>query len=198
MTSKKITYSMICKMHPEYYFDSRGIPSDYSASVADFIKEWRNNAQIKEHILYFICREEFMTEKDLRSLAVWHATQVKHLIPKSNLRILAALHIATKETETGYPGLDRKKYRFSCLRAGKMYAKDSSENAACAVVYALFADSADFAATSAAWAAGYAILRDTVKEDKGTPERAESWAKAIEAVRDTQMDKLLTFFEGVE
>lgn len=67
----KITYELINSLPRGYKPEDIGITSCYVASVPEFILEYRDKVHAKDDIIWWLCRNEFMTNKELHSFAIW-------------------------------------------------------------------------------------------------------------------------------
>ena len=92
----KITYKDLKVMNPCYHPKDIGIKSNYSATIPEFIKEYRNKVKNKEDIIWVLCRNDYMSERDLRLFAVWCAREALKLIDKPDQRSINACDIAEK------------------------------------------------------------------------------------------------------
>lgn len=149
-----------------------GIMPDYSATIPAFINEYRSKVKSREDIMWTLCRNQFMTDRELRLFAVWSARQVQHLM--TDERSINALDIAEK-----YANGLATDIELSAAWAAACAARDAACAARDAAWAARDATCATWAAArGAAWAAAWA-----------------AWA-ARDAVRDAQIDYLLDLFKN--
>jgi len=161
----QITYEDLRAMNPCYHPKEIGISSDYSATIPEFIKEYRDKVKSKEDILWVLCREEYMSEKDMRLFAVWCAREALKLVTQPDLRSINACDVA-------------EKYANGEATEEELYAAGDA------------AGDAARAASGAAWAAAWAASAAA----RGSASAA-AWTATCAAAWDTQIDKLLTYFE---
>ena len=93
---KKITYKDLVKMNPCYAPEEIGIDKNYSATISEFIKEYRNKVKNKRDIIWVVCRSEYMTERNMRLFAVWCAREALKLIDNPDERSINACNVAEK------------------------------------------------------------------------------------------------------
>jgi hypothetical protein len=92
----KITYRDLVAMEPCYHPKEIGIKSNYSATITEFIKEYRDKVKNKEDISWVLCRNDYMSNKDLRLFAVWCAREALKLIPNPDARSVNACDVAER------------------------------------------------------------------------------------------------------
>ena len=93
---RKITYKDLVKMNPCYMPDEIGIGKGYSATVSEFIKEFRDKVKSKDDILWVVCRKEYMTDRDMRLFAVWCARGALNLVENPDIRSINACDVAER------------------------------------------------------------------------------------------------------
>lgn len=77
----KITYKDIMSFNPCYDPKELGeIDTKKSLTIPEFINEYRDKVKNKEDIIWVVCRNEYMTDKDLRLFAVWCAREALKLV----------------------------------------------------------------------------------------------------------------------
>ena len=91
---KKITYKDLVKMNPCYHPCEIGIPKNYSATIPDFINEYRDKVRNKEDILWVLCRNDYTTDRDMRLFAVWCAREALKLVDNPDPRSVNACDVA--------------------------------------------------------------------------------------------------------
>lgn len=170
---KTISNKLIRKFRPCY--DPSEVVKDENEElpVIEWVQKYRNLVHQKQDIIWLLCREDFMSDKDMRLFAVWCAREALKLIPEPDERSVNACDVAEK------------------FANGE--ATEEELNSACAAAEAA-AWAAETAANRAAvWAAVWAANRDAANAATWA-----AWAAARAAVRaaaeDAQIDKLLTYF----
>jgi len=184
----KITYEDLIKMKPCYHPREIGIKRNYSAAIPEFIKEYRDKVQDKADILWVICRNDYMTARDIRLFAVWCAREALKLVKNPDPRSINACDVAER-----YADEEATKEE---LDAASAAAKDADRDAAGTASWNA-AMAATMAAGDVAWA-----TRDTWAAARAAGDAAgdamadRDTAKAAWAIAWTaQTDKLLTYFE---
>jgi len=76
----QITYELIKSLKPCYRPEDIGITEGYTANIPEFINKYRHKVKNKDDIIWILCHDEFMTDRELRLFAVWCARRVQHLI----------------------------------------------------------------------------------------------------------------------
>ena len=63
-------------------YDSQeiGMPVDYSATISEFINEYTDKVKNKEDIIWAVCHNDYMTDRDLRLFAVWCVREALKLV----------------------------------------------------------------------------------------------------------------------
>ena len=92
----KITFRDLVKMSPCYHPNDIGIKNGYSAAIPDFIKEYRDKVKNKGDIIWVICRNDYMTDKDMRLFAVWCAREALKLVDNPDSRSIEACNVAER------------------------------------------------------------------------------------------------------
>ena len=96
----EITYKKIISLMPCYDPIEIGMPESYEATIIEFIKDYRSKVKSKEDILWVLCRNQFLHEKELRLFAVWCARKVQHLM--TDERSIKALDVAENYADEKY------------------------------------------------------------------------------------------------
>ena len=172
---KKINNKLLRSFNPCYDPSEIGIPDDESLPVKAWIEKYRDMVKKKEDIVWVICRNDFMTDKDLRLFAVWCARESLKLISNPDPRIINTCDVAERYAN----GQATKQELTAAWAAAWAAARD----AAWADAWAAARDAARDAARADAWDAAWAAARDA------------AWDAAWDAARDAQIDKLLTYFK---
>jgi hypothetical protein len=176
----RIIYRDLVKMKPCYHPNDIGIKNGYSATIPEFIKEYRDKVKNKEDIIWVICRNDYMTDKDLRLFAVWCAREALKLIFDPDPRSINACNVAERFANR------------EATQEEMAAARDAARDAAWAA-----GDAAWAAAGDAAWAAAWDATGAAAWAATGAA-RDAAWAAtgaARDAAKDAQIDKLLTYFE---
>ena len=175
MMKKKITYKDLRAMGPCYHPSRIGIKSDYSATIPEFIKEYRDKVNDKEDILWVMCRKEYMTERDMRLFAVWCAREALKLVAKPDYRSVEACNVAEKFANEKATTEELAAASAAARTAASAAASAASRTASSAAVSAAAWTAASAAASGVVWAAVWGVVWD--------------------AVWDAQIDKLATYFK---
>jgi len=93
---KEITYNDLVAMNPCYTPDEIGITKGFKMPVVEFIKEYRDKVKSKYDIIWVICRNDYMTDKDLRLFAVWCAREALKLVDNPDERSINACDVAER------------------------------------------------------------------------------------------------------
>ena len=136
---KKVTYKDIIKFNACYDPIEIGMPKTYSDTIPNFIKEYRDKVKNTEDIIWFLCRKEYMTDKDMRLFAVWCAREALKLVESPDERSINACNVAEKFANGEATQED--------LDAARAAARDAARDAAWAAARAAAGD----AAWDAAW-----------------------------------------------
>ncbi len=200
---KKITYKDLIAMKPCYHPKEIGIKSNYSATIRDFIKEYRHKVKRKNDIIWVVCRNDYMTDKDMRLFAVWCAEEALKLIDSPDERSINACKVAKKyangdatDKELSVAAAAAKDAAWAAARAANADAATTYDAVNAAAVAAAYATNAAYAAVNAAYAAVDAAV-DAVDAAVDAADAAVDAADAVaaeDAAKDAQIDKLLTYF----
>ena len=117
----------------------------------------------KSDIILLLCREEFMSEKDMRLFAVWCARQALKLVDNPYKRSIEVCNVAEKFANGEATRDELKAARVASGFASKV-ADDNAADAACAAAEVAAAAAAADAACADAWSAAYADARDAQVE----------------------------------
>ena len=174
---KTISNKLIRKFRPCY--DPSEVVKDENEElpVIEWVQKYRNLVHQKQDIIWLLCHEDFMSDKDMRLFAVWCAREALKLIPEPDERIVNACDVAEKFAN-GEATEEELNSACAAAEAAAWAAETAANRAAVwAAVWAANRDAAN-AATWAVWAAAWAAARAAVRA----------------AAEDAQIDKLLTFF----
>ena len=89
-----INNNLIRSFTPCYNPIEVGIPDNETLSVREWVEKYRNTVKKKEDVIWLICRNEFMSDKDLRFFAVWCAREALKLIDNPDQRSINACDIS--------------------------------------------------------------------------------------------------------
>ncbi|KKK99432.1 hypothetical protein LCGC14_2632760, partial [marine sediment metagenome] len=91
-----ITYKDLMSLDPRPCYDpiEIGMPKSYSASIPEFINEYRNKVKRKLDIIWVVCHTDYMTDKDMRLFAVWCAREALKLVSNPDKRSVTACDVA--------------------------------------------------------------------------------------------------------
>lgn len=92
MNKMKITGDLIKSLCP-----SIGVSNKYSATIPEFIVEYRDKHQSKKDIIQVLLSPKFMTDKELRLFQVRHMKQVMRLMTEDG--VLRALKVSDRYAE---------------------------------------------------------------------------------------------------
>ena len=162
----KVSNRIIRRFHPCYDPAELGIKESEYLPIAEALEKYRDAVKNKEDIIWLLCREQFMSDKDMRLFAVWCAREALKLLKNPDPRSLNACDVAERFAN-GQATSDE-------LDAAWFAARDAAWYAASDAAWS----AARYAAWSAAWYATWSAVRDA------------TWS----AARDAQIDKLLTYF----
>ena len=93
---KKITYKDIIKLDACYNPTDVGMPKTYSDTIPNFINEYQDKVKNKDDLIWLLCRNEYMTDKDIRLFAVWCARKALKLVDKPDQRSINACDVAER------------------------------------------------------------------------------------------------------
>ena len=201
MHMKTINNELIRSFSPCYDPSEKKIPNGETLSVLDWVEKYRSVVPPKD-IIWLLCRNEFLSDRDLRLFAVWCAREALGLIDSPDPRSVAACDVAERYADgDATNGELRATYHYADAAA---YASTKAAYAATrAAAYA-----ADAAAAYAAAEAAYAATRAANAATRAAYEyatyaatRAAAYAAnaaytTAEVVREKQLNQLLTYFEA--
>jgi len=171
-----ISNSIIRQFKPCYDPNEITDSEEEILSVKEWILKYESRVKSKADILWLICRDDFMTDKDLRLFAVWCARESLKLVKNPDHRSANACDVAERFAN-GDATVDELG---SAESAAWSAAWSAAESAAWSAALSA-AESAESAAESAAWSAALSAA-----------ESAESAAES--AARSAQLKQLLTYF----
>ena len=181
----KITYKDLMARGACYDPRKIGMPTNYSATIPEFIKEYRDKVKEKEDIVWAVCHDDYMTDKDMRLFAVWCAREALKLIESPDPRSIHACDIAEQfaNGETTREELDAA---WAAARDAVGDAARAAWDAAEAARAAWAAEAAGDAARAAAWAAAW-DARDAAGAARDAAGAARDAAGAARVARDARV-----------
>ena len=178
---RKITYKDLVLINSYCRPEEIGIKSNYSATIPEFIREYRDKVKNTKDIILVLCRKDHMTERDMRLFAVWCAREALKLIDNLNPISIPACDVAEKyirgETNTEKLNLARARVENALVNAWW----DSTKDVRLAKKAILTATDRDV----------YEIVVFITEE---TLKIADA-AGVRNVAKDAQIDKLLTYFK---
>ena len=171
---KTINNELIRSFSPCYDPSEKNIPDDETLTVVEAVAKYRSIVPAKD-IIWVLCRNEFLTDKDLRLFAVWCAREALKLDANPDKGSVNACNVAERFANGEATSEELAAARAAAIAAA-WAAGAAAWDAAYGAAYAAARAAAIAAALDAAWAA-----------------RAAAWA-ARAAAGAAQIDKLLTYF----
>jgi hypothetical protein len=163
---KRINNKLIRSFNPCYDPSEIGIPDKESLSISSWIKKYREQVKNKGDIFWLICRNDFLSDRDLRLFAVWCARESFKLQEVVDQRSIEACNVAERFAMGNATVKE--------LAAAESAAESAARGAAWGAAWDAAWSAAESAAESAAWGAARNAARG--------------------AARSAQIDKLLTYF----
>ena len=161
---KTINNVLIRSFSPCYDPSEKGIPDDETLPVLEWVEKYRKVVP-DEDIIWLLCHEEFLSDKDLRLFAVWCAREALKLIDNPDPQSIEACNVAERYANGEATDEELKDAYYSAVTYS-----------ATAAPYATYVANAAYAADAAYRAAYRAAGGDTT-------------------IRASQLDKLLTYFK---
>jgi hypothetical protein len=159
-------------------------------SIREWIEKYRNVVKSKEDVIWLICRNDFMTDKDLRLFAVWCARTTYSLYdsldqidPRSITAIDTAERYANGEATDDELSAAREAARGASWGASQGSALEASRGVARGAAW----EASRGASQGSALEASRGVAREAA--------RGAAWEAAWEAAREAQIDQLLTYFK---
>jgi len=191
----KVTYEDLANRGLYYHPKEIGMPTDYYATIPEFINEYRDKMKSKGDIILVICNNNYMMYRPLRLFAVWCAREALKLVENPDQRSVKACDVA----EAWANGNATQEE----LAAAYVAAKDAAKDAARAADYAtggsaayVPAQAGRAAARAADWNAESDAVRDAFGDAKYIAARDAVYAANLDAAWDAQIDHLLTYFNS--
>jgi hypothetical protein len=198
---KTINNELIRSFKPCYDPLEVGIPDDETISVADWVEKYRDVVKSKVDIIWLLCRNEFLSDKDLRLFAVWCARSAYKYCTKEHpidRRSVAAVDCAERFAH-GNATIEELNAAWSDARNADMAACSAQSSAlvACSTQVAALAarNSASDPALCAAMSAVLVVRSAECDVENAEDDLdAESAWDAWDSEANAQIDKLLTYF----
>ena len=182
----KISNRIIRRFNPCYDPAELGIKESEYLPIAEAVEKYRDAVKNKEDIIWLLCREQFMSDKDMRLFAVWCAREALKLVDNPDRRIVNACDVAERFANGEATRDERAAARSAARAAAWSAASDAARDAAWSA--------ASDAARSAAWSAASDAARDAARYAAWYAAKSAAWSAASDAARAAQIDKLLTYF----
>ena len=163
---KTISNKTIRKFNPCYNPSTVTDSESERLSIRDWVEKYRTRVKSPSDILWLLCRNDFLSDRDLRLFAVWCARSTYALCTED--RPVDPLSVAAVDMAERFAnGLCTE----SDLSAARSAAWSAAESAAWS------------AARSAAWSAAESAAESA------------AWSAAESAAWSAQIDQLLTYFK---
>jgi len=186
---KTISNQIIRDINP-YYNPSRFIKDENEElPIKDWILKYRNTVPADD-IVKLLCRNEFLSEKDLRLFAVWCAREALKLVENPDPRSIEACNMAERYAN----GEATKEELISAARSAE-YAADAAYAAADAAYdtnRSSFVDAYNYFLV--ANVVSYAVSYDSVSYAVSAYGAAANATLVNNNASVTQIDQLLTYF----
>ena len=185
MHMKTINNDLIRSFRPCYDPSEKKIPDGETLSVLDWVEKYSSVVPPKD-IIWLLCRNEFLSDRDLRLFAVWCAREALSLIDSPDPRSVAACDVAER-----YANGEASQEELAAARVASCAATHAAAYvAAHAAAYVAAHTAAYIAADAAADATAYAAYAAT-----NAATNAVTNAAAANAAREKQLNQLLTYFQ---
>lgn len=92
---KTINNDLIRSFSPCYDPSEKKIPDGETLSVPDWVEKYRSVVPPQD-IVWLLCRNEFLSDRDLRLFAVWCAREALSLVESPDPRSVAACDVAER------------------------------------------------------------------------------------------------------
>lgn len=176
---KTISNQIIRSFKPCYDPSKKNIPDNEELTVVEWVEKYRSTVPA-EDIIWLMCRNKFLSDRDLRLFAVWCAREALKLIDEPDPRSVESCNVSERFANGGATREELTAAR-DAARAARDAAWEAAGEAASAAASAAARDAARDAArvaARAAWVAVWVAAGDA------------AWV----AARDAQLNKLLTYF----
>jgi len=180
----KINNKLIRSFDPCYDPSEIGIPDIETLSIKEWINKYRNTVKSQEDIVWLLCRNEFLSEKDLRLFAVWCAREALKLQDNPDQRSINACNVAERYANGDATNEELYSARVAARGAARVAAGSAAESAARSAWSVAWP-----AAGSAAWSAA-----GSAAESAARSAWSVAWS-AWSAAWPGQIDRLITYFK---
>jgi len=189
-----ITYQDLINRKACYDPQEIGMPTDYSATITEFINDYRDKVYNKDDIIWAVCHNHYMSDRDLRLFAVWCAREALKLIKEPDQRSVTACDVAERFAN-GNATQDELVAAWDAAGAAAGAAAWDARAAAGAAARAAW-DARDAAGAAAwdAWDARAAARAAWAAARAAAWDAARAARDAAWAARSAQIDQLLTYF----
>ena len=92
---KTLNNELIRSFRPCYDPSNKGIPDNETLTVLEWVEKYRGTVPDKD-IIWLLCRNEFMSDKDLRLFAVWCSREALKLVDNPDPRTIQACDVAER------------------------------------------------------------------------------------------------------
>ena len=76
-----INNELIRSLNPCYDPSEIGIPDDETLTVTKWVQKYRSKVKTQADIIWLLCRNEFLPDRDLRLFSVWCARSIPQTYP---------------------------------------------------------------------------------------------------------------------
>lgn len=173
---KTINNDLIRSFNPCYDPSEKKIPDGETLTVQEWVEKYRSVVPPQD-IVWLLCRNHFLPDRDLRLFAVWCAREALGLLDSPDPRSVAACDVAER-----YANGEASLEELGAARDAAYSARDAA--------YAVATDASAYAPADAAAYATAAYYAATA-----AAARATVGAAAYTTARKKQIDKLLTYFK---
>lgn len=190
---KTINNELIRSFNPCYDPSKQNIPENETLPVLEWVEKYRGVVPAKD-IIWLLCHNEFLSDKELRLFAVWCARDALKIIENPDARSIEACNVAER-----FANGDATMEELDDARAAAMkVAIDVAFNAAWAAFNAA-SDAAWYSTSTAARAArsASAAARSAYAAawDACYAWDARDASAAASAATEAQLNELLTYFK---
>jgi hypothetical protein len=196
ISKKTISNEIIRKFKPCYDPSKFITDENEELSIKEWVQKYRDVIPAKD-IVWLLLRKEFLSEKDLRSFAVWCAREALKLIKNPDKRGVEACNVAERYANRKATREELWVARVDARVAANAALNISAHSVAYHVYYAAYyaadtAASTDYIAYSVARHAATHASDAAAYASYGVAHAASE--AVYDAIRASQIDKLLTYF----
>ncbi len=166
---KLIILELINSFNPCYNLEKIGFTKELELTPTEAINQFKDKIESKDDIIWLLCREEFMSKRDLRLFAVWCAREALKLIENPDERSINICNVSER------------------FANGK--ATDKELNTARNIAWNAVGDAPRDILTTvmAAW--------DTANRDASKAAKYAAWNSTKDIVKDVQIEKLKEYLK---